>query len=137
VREIIHHIGRWEQRAHILELLNAPSVRRATVALYVKVLGFLVSSTLWLSRPKVLRLGVSFLTAKGDKFEAKLKDMKAASDLIDKEIQTRATQKNLTSLTSIDTQMNHVRIDVKGTINKIDQATQQLKLLAGESILKR
>lgn len=39
-----------------------------------------------------VRLGVSFLTAKGDKFEAKLKDMKAASDLIDKEIQTRGAR---------------------------------------------
>lgn len=35
------------------------------------------------------RLGVSILGRKGDKFEGKLKSLRAASELVDKEIQTR------------------------------------------------
>jgi hypothetical protein len=42
---------------------------------------------------------------------------------------------DLASLTSIDIQMNLVRFDVKGAIDKIDQSAQQLKLLAGEFAL--
>jgi hypothetical protein len=35
------------------------------------------------------RLGVSILGRKGDKFDGKLKSLRAASELVDKEIQTR------------------------------------------------
>lgn len=37
------------------------------------------------------RFGVSVLVSKADKFDEKLKKMKAASELVDREVQTRGT----------------------------------------------
>jgi len=37
------------------------------------------------------RLGLSFLSSKGDKFAEKLEQLKAAAKLVDKEVQTRGT----------------------------------------------
>ena len=51
--EILRHADRWEQILAISDLLGAGSIRNALVGLYVRVLGFLVSSTQWMKRGSI------------------------------------------------------------------------------------
>jgi hypothetical protein len=48
--EIVRHAGRWEQVSAVSDLLNSDRLQKSLVALYVRVLDFLVSSTQWLRR---------------------------------------------------------------------------------------
>jgi hypothetical protein len=48
--EILRHVGRWEQISAISDLLDSVRLQEALIALYVRVLDFLVSSTRWLKR---------------------------------------------------------------------------------------
>ena len=48
--EILRHVGRWEQISALSDILNSVRLQEALVALYVRVLDFLVSSTRWLKR---------------------------------------------------------------------------------------
>ena len=50
IMEILRHVGCWEQVSAISDLLNSVRLRNALVALYVRVLDFLMSSTRWLKR---------------------------------------------------------------------------------------
>lgn len=43
------------------------------------------------------KLGYSIVASKGDKFEGKLKEMRSAGELVDKELQTQGTVTNRTT----------------------------------------
>ncbi|KAI1441011.1 hypothetical protein F5Y02DRAFT_411112 [Annulohypoxylon stygium] len=94
VMEILGHMSRWEQATTISDILDSGIVRKAVIFLYTKVLDFLVSSTTWLERSSLgclERLAVSVFVVKAEKFEEKLNRMRGASDLVDREIQTRGS----------------------------------------------
>ncbi|KAI1125326.1 hypothetical protein F5Y10DRAFT_11591 [Nemania abortiva] len=50
IMEIVRHAGRWEQVSAASDILNSSRIQKQLVALYVRVLDFLVSSTQWLRR---------------------------------------------------------------------------------------
>ncbi|CAH0019507.1 unnamed protein product [Clonostachys rhizophaga] len=125
ILEILRHLGRWEQAAAISDLLSSEPVQRAIVILYTKVLDFLVSATLWLKRSKLSKIGATILSAKGEKFDTKLKNLREASEFVDTEIQTRY-------LTLLQT----VNVDVQSTMNKLDQGIAQAQQLSNTSQLR-
>ncbi|KAK3947908.1 hypothetical protein QBC32DRAFT_352879 [Pseudoneurospora amorphoporcata] len=123
IMEIIYHVGRWEQAVAITDILSSPTTRQAIVRLYHKVVDFLVSSTNWLRKGSLKRFGISILAQKASKFEDKLKEMRAASELVDKEIQTRATLKSLDNFGIIN-------LDVRSAMQNIDQVMDRVRQLS-------
>ncbi|KAI1386039.1 uncharacterized protein F4822DRAFT_414829 [Hypoxylon trugodes] len=91
--EVLRHVGRWEQGTKISDMLSSAPIHKAIVHLYVKVLGFLISSTRWLKKAAPKRFGASIIGLKADKFAEKLKQMRGASDVVDKEIQVRGMRR--------------------------------------------
>ncbi|CAH0003702.1 unnamed protein product [Clonostachys byssicola] len=95
ILQILVHLDRWEQTSKISCLLNSDPVRESIISLYTKILDFLISATLWLERTKLSKLRANIFSPKGDEFQQKANRLKEASDLVDKEISTRATREVL------------------------------------------
>ncbi|KAK3939165.1 hypothetical protein QBC46DRAFT_316249 [Diplogelasinospora grovesii] len=161
IMEILRHVGRWEQVSAISDLLDSARLPRALVALYVRVLDFLVSSTLWLKRGTLVRLGVSMLSSKGDKFEGKLKEMRNAAELLDKELQTQGKRIDLScrgpgenpltclsrtiqlrirkssGLGSIGETQGKTTFDIHIAMDKIDKVMEQVQDISAHMQLQR
>ncbi|KAL7624126.1 hypothetical protein AAE478_005683 [Parahypoxylon ruwenzoriense] len=120
--EILRHVGRWEQVSAISDLLGSQSIHKALVDLYVNILDFLVSSTQWLKRCSLRRLGGALFELKADKFSDKLNEMRRAATLVDQEVQTRG----LNSLQDIS-------FDVRITMDKINQAVEQVEYFSEQT----
>ncbi|KAK0731941.1 hypothetical protein B0H67DRAFT_679478 [Lasiosphaeris hirsuta] len=104
--EIIHHADRWEQVSGASNLLGSERLDELLVGLYVTVLDFLLSSKQWWEKRRLRRIGSAILPSKGDDFEEKLKALKQASDLVDKQLQTESTCKILSSLNGMSADLS-------------------------------
>ncbi|KAK0707742.1 hypothetical protein B0H67DRAFT_321626 [Lasiosphaeris hirsuta] len=128
VLEIIRHADRWEQVADMPNLMDSARLRKMVVYLYVAVLDFLLSSTEWLRKSRLRRLGKSILGSKADKFEAKLKELQQASDLVDKELQTQSTRRILSSFGEISLDIRIIKDRVDAVLEQGRHVSVQIRL---------